>query len=102
MERRLLLLSELMRARNGHGWIEFNPDFEDQSAVHDPDDNLMEIVWMEGATMMRDCYGAISYGDFDAEQRLQYLKDWRVWTEKPTLEQRNMTPWEKEAGICRG
>ena len=94
MAGRLLLLSELYRARTGHGWIEFKPDFEDQDAYHDPDDNLMEIVWMTGATMMRDCYGAISYGDFDAEQRLTYLKDWRVWTEKPTLEQRKDTPWE--------
>ena len=94
MEGRLLHLSELMRARNGHGWIEFKPDFEDQSAVHDPDDNLMEIVWMAGATMMRDCYGAVSYGDFDLENRLTYLKEWRVWTEKPSLEQRNMTPRE--------
>ena len=94
MEGRLLHLSELMRAQNGHGWIEFKPDIEDQTAVLDPEDNLMEIVWMEGATMMRDYKGAISYGDFDAENRLTYLKEWRVWTEKPSIKQRNMTPWE--------
>lgn len=102
MKGRLLLLSELMRSQTGHGWIEFKPDVEDQTAALDPDDNLMEIVWMAGATMMRDYKGAMSYGDFDAENRLTYLAEWRVWTEKPTLEQRNMTPWEKEAGICRG
>ena len=96
MEGRLLNLSELMRARTGHGWIEYKPDIEDQTEDLDPDDNLMEIVWMETATMMKDCKGAVCYGDFGAENRLTYLIDWRVWTEKPPLEQRNRTPWLTE------
>lgn len=91
-EQRTLIYTpeELQAMPHGYGWEENRPE---PGESRDPEDYMMQIVWIGKYTMEIDCMGAASYGynidwakDFDGRER-------RIWLVKPTVEERKEAAW---------
>ena len=84
---RLLTMEEVLTTK-GAGWIEnwFAADEDEPESFE-----LSEVAW---------CYGTLAHADGDGTPsefvEKQYLKKYgmRIWTEKPTEEQRKAVEWE--------
>lgn len=79
----------------GIGWMECSWDPEEEEPANE-DECLLETIWMDGKTLEKDCTGCVSMGDITDLTDYNRRPGRRMWTQKPTKEQREALPWETE------
>ncbi len=90
---RVMAWSELAGADHGYGVMECIEELENGRIITD----LIEIAWLGNHTLELDRYGGLSHGYLSAGAE-HYGEngpsDWRIWTSRPTEEDRKRVKWD--------
>ena len=83
----------------GTGWLEWSPKDERDYDTKDPYEGLIGVAWFNWYSIEVDGHDTVGMGHLNPGMLYGVRGGWRIWDEKPTIDDRKLVGWNIDIGM---